>query len=106
MDGAFGHHGDAGSVKKEANKVANLVKSISKKGSLRNQVELYKLLLKDSLLDFIDPALEKITTSNVSIDPHLHEFARFLAFESPDRGPVKFGIALLGLIQDQQDLEK
>lgn len=106
MDGAFGHHGRTGNAKKNAKKVANLVKAIAKDGSIRKKVELYNLLTKDSLLDFLDPSLEKIAALNIPIDPFLHDFSKWLAFESPDRGPVKFGIALLGLIRAPQDTDK
>ena len=106
MDGAFAHHGGAGSAEKNAKKVAKLVKAISINGSTKSKVELYELLSEGGLLDFLDPSLEKIVESNVSIDPHLHNFARWLAFQSPDRGPVKFGIALLGLIRDPLDMDR
>lgn len=106
MDGAFGHHGGGGDTEKEAKKIASLVKAISQKDSLSKKVELYNLLMEDTLLDYIDPALEKIVASNISIDPYLHSYAKWLAFESPDRGPVKFGIALLGLIRDKNDMDE
>lgn len=106
MDGAFGHHGGSGNDENAAKKVADLVKSIAQKNSKSKKVELYNILLKDNLLDFVDPALEKVIASNVSIEPHLHKYGKWLAFESPDRGPVKFGIALLGLIRDKNDTEK
>jgi hypothetical protein len=105
MDGVFGHHG-GGSLEKQAKEVAELVKSISKKNALSQKARLYDILLKDNLIDFVDPALDQIVASNVSIDPYLHDYARWLAFESPDRGPVKFGIALLGLIRDKNDIDK
>ena len=38
-------------------------------------------------------------------EPELHELARRLATESPDRGPVKFGIAMLGSMGDERDLD-
>ena len=106
MDGAFGHHGGGGNSEKDAKNVADLVKSISQKNTQSKKVELYNILLKDNLMDFVDPALEKIGASCVSIEPHLHEYAKWLAFQSPDRGPVKFGIALLGLIRDKNDMDK
>jgi len=106
LDGAFGHHGGSGNLEEVANEVANLVKTISQENSLSKKVELYNILLRDNLIDFVDPALEKIVDFNVPIDPFLHDFAQWLAFESPDRGPVKFGIALLGLIRDKENLDK
>lgn len=104
MDGAFGHHG--GSNQKTINKVAKLTKKISTNGKLEDKIELYNLLIEDNLMDFIDPTLEKIVNLNVNSEPHLHNWAKWIAFESPDRGAVKFGIALLGLIRDKEDLNK
>ncbi len=106
MDGAFGHHGGGGNAEKVATNVADLVKSISQNNSQTKKVELYNLLLKDNLIDFVDPALERVVASNVSIEPYLHDYAKWLAFQSPDRGPVKFGIALLGLIRDTNDMDR
>ncbi|MDX1614331.1 MAG: hypothetical protein R3300_08480, partial [Candidatus Promineifilaceae bacterium] len=40
--------------------------------------------------------------AGIAAEPYLHDFARLLA-RAPDRGPVKFGIALLGVIGDPQD---
>jgi len=106
MDGAFGHHGGGGNAEKDAKKVADLIKLISQKNGQSKKVELYNILLKDNLMDFVDPALEKVVASNVSIQPYLHQYAKWLAFEGSDRGPVKFGIALLGLIQDKNDMNQ
>lgn len=106
LDGAFGHHGGSGNVERAAKKVAAFIKSISRRNALSHKIELYNILLRDNLLDFIDPALEKIVASGVPIDPYLHDYARWLSFKSPDRGPVKFGIALLGVIRDKNDIDK
>lgn len=106
MDGAFGHHGSPGSGKEKAERIGDLMKVISKKNGLAEKIALYNILSEDNIMDFIDPALEKIIAAEVPVYPHLHDYARWLAFESPDRGPVKFGIALLGLIRDNNDLDK
>ncbi len=105
MDGGFGHHGSGGNDLKKGKKIANLLRSISKKGSTKSKIELYNILVEDSLIDCIDTALEMAIKSGLSIEPFLHDFAQFLTTKSPDRGPVKFGIALLGLIRDPQDLD-
>jgi hypothetical protein len=73
---------------------------------LSPKAELYNILLRDNLTAFIDSAIENILAFNVANDPYMHDYARWLAFESPDKGPVKFGIALLGLIGDKNDIDK
>jgi hypothetical protein len=102
-DGAVGHHFGAGSGKRTANKVADLVVRISRGHAHAEQAELYDVLVEDGLLDYVDPALEGIAAADVGHEPYLHQFARYLATKSPDRGPVKFAIALLGLIADDTD---
>lgn len=106
MDGTFGHHGNPGGNEKVAQKVASLIKAISKRNELANKLALYNMLSEDNIMDFIDPAMEKIIAAEPPVYPHLHNYARWLAFESPDRGPVKFGIALLGLVRDNSDVDK
>jgi len=104
LDGAFGHHGNAGGDKKTANKIVRIVKNIALNNNLSDKVELYKILASDNIIDFIDPTLEKIFKTRIPIEPYLHNYANWLAKESPDRGPVKFGIALLGLIANENDI--
>lgn len=105
-DGAFSYHADPGNSKKAAQRIAELITAISKKNDLADKIALYNILSEDNILDFIDPAMEKIIAAEPPVQPHLHNYARWLAFESPDRGPVKFGIALLGLIRDNNDVDK
>lgn len=105
LDGAYIHNFGVKSERKIVNKISKLLLSIAKNGSEKSKSELYKILEKDSVIDFIDPALEKTTSRGISAEPYLYDFAKSLAFHSPDRGPVKFAIALLGLIRNPDDLE-
>jgi len=104
MDNAMGHHGNPGNDKKNAKKIANFVKSISISNRLNDKIALYNLLKDDNIIDYIDPALQNISTMATPIDPYFHKFAIWLCKESPDRGPVKFGISLLGIIADSNDI--
>ena len=105
IDGAFGHHAGGGKNEQTAAKIAGLVNDIARGGSLKKKSAIYNLLLEDTLLDYIDPTLDKIIQLQPPINPYLHAFGRWLVRESPDRGPLKFGIALLGLIRDDSDLD-
>jgi hypothetical protein len=105
MDGAFGHHAGANNDPDIARQVASHVIDIARRDALQSKVALYELLFEDNLLDFIDLAVEQIVQAGISPRPHLHNFAAFLVRDAPDRGPVKFGIALLGLIGDVADKE-
>ena len=104
-DGAFGHHGGDGGDENKAKNVANLVNAIAQTGDVRKHAELYTILLDDDLIDFIDLSLNAIIAHKPPIKPHLRTFARWLVTESPDRGPLKFGIALLGLMRDESSIE-
>lgn len=104
MGGVFSHHGGAVDGKKIAKKIASLTKDIAKSGALAKKLALYNILKDDELIDFIDAAAEMIINANIPIDPHLRQFAKWLVLKSPDRGPLKFGIVLLGLIGDTRDL--
>ncbi len=103
LDGAFGRHVGGGGDTEAARKVSELVVRISRRGASADQIELYQVLTPDGVIDYLDPALERVAKAGIRPQPHLHEFARFLATKAPDRGPVKLGIALLGLIGDAAD---
>lgn len=90
---------------KAAEQVARLVAEIAKSNTARAKVALYRLLLKDDVLAYIDPALQAIIRARVSPQPYLRDFALFVAKTAPDRGPVKLAIALLGIIADPRDVE-
>jgi hypothetical protein len=99
MDGVFSHHVGPEETDKEATRMANLIKMIAEEDSLDAKTELYPILQEDGLVGLIDPTLQKMVEAELPIQPYLHNFARRLAFESPDRGAVKLGVAILGLIQ-------
>lgn len=103
MDGAFGHH-SGGQDLEQADEIANLLHNFAKSGSRNSEQRIYNILLNDSLVGYIDTALEKAVELGISPEPYLHGFANLLTTRSPDRGPVKFGIAILGLIRDPADL--
>lgn len=97
-DGVGSHH--AGQTGKAEKAVLSALAAASTTPSTRNLKALYSLLLEAGTLDFIDPVLTAIRNDP---PPHLdgiHKIALWLATQSPDREPVKFGIALLGLFDE------
>lgn len=104
LDGIFVYH-IRDSNSKLAPEVAKLIHVIAKTGSYKSKLELYRILENDNLLWYIDESLEKAIGLGISADPYLHDFAKLLSTTSPDRGAVKFGISILGLIGDSSDLE-
>ena len=105
LDGVFGHHGGGAQAEEKASRVALLVAQIARTGAIEAQRELYGLLLENSFLDILDPAVERMVQQRTPITPALHEFALTLATRSPDREPVKFAITLLGIIRDPADVK-
>lgn len=105
MDGTIGHHGGIRSDDAEVRRIVELMRLISIHNGLVERTELYALLAKDNVMGFVDTVLDEVVESNISIYPHLHTYAQWLAFKGVDRGAVKFGIALLGVIGDEKDLD-
>jgi hypothetical protein len=66
---------------------------------------LYNMLVEDKALRSIDLLLQNIRDSSNFPLERLRNLARWLATESPDRGAVKFGIALLGLFVPDDDTD-
>jgi hypothetical protein len=65
---------------------------------------LYEMLRADDVVTFYNDTLDYASARIRDAEPRLHDLARRLATESTDRGPVKFGIAMLGSMGDESDL--
>jgi hypothetical protein len=74
-------------------------------GSPSAEAALYELLRADDIVTFYNDALDYAAARIPDAEPRLHDFARRLATQSRDRGPVKFGIAMLGSMGDESDLD-
>lgn len=95
LDGAFGHH--AGSSEVDI-KMVQLLKNIALNGKMKDKVEFYRYVEKDQVGLHIDLFIEKIIDIKTPNSDYLKEWIRFLTLESPDRGAVKMGIALAGVV--------
>jgi hypothetical protein len=98
MDGAFGHHGGGGSEKSRAKMLHRALKVVLEDASSVKLKKLYEQLLQEGILDFIDPLLERIIEKQDLDAQRLEELALWIAKNAPDREPVKFAIAVLGVI--------
>jgi hypothetical protein len=104
MDGIFSFHspGPANDARQVAEAYDTLGRAL-RDPTAGNVQALYDLCCKDGLLDFLDPLIERIVRSGDTraIPPdRLFELASLLALQAPDRGPVKFAIAMLGLFKE------
>jgi hypothetical protein len=74
-------------------------------GSTSAESALYELLRADDVVTYYNDALDFASARIPDAEPKLHDLARRLATQSRDRGPVKFGIAMLGSMGDEADLD-
>lgn len=87
----------------KAARAAGLIELVAS-GNPSAEAALYELLRADDVVTFYNDALDFAAARVRNAEPALHAMARRLATESVDRGPVKFGIAMLGSFGDEQDL--
>ncbi|MEM9771230.1 MAG: hypothetical protein AAF889_06485 [Cyanobacteria bacterium P01_D01_bin.73] len=105
LDGVMSHHvGGFENTAERVETITHLVIEISKHNRAADKLELYKTLGEGDLVQCLDSVLEKVYEQE-AITFHLHEYVRFLAREASARDPVKFAIALLGIIGDRDDKE-
>src|SRR5689334_7258758 len=88
----------------KASRVARLLELIAT-GNDAAEEALYDLLRTDDVVTFYNDALDFAASRIRDPEPELHAMARRFATESADRGPVKFGIAMLGSFGDEHDLQ-
>jgi hypothetical protein len=103
-DGVVSHHGITNNNQELAKIVADLVIRISKNNKLADRIELYEILTKDVLLDYVDASFGLVFEAEIPVEPKIYRFAKWLAYEAPDRGPVKYGIVFLGTIGNPEDI--
>lgn len=87
----------------KASRVARLLELIAT-GNDAAEEALYDLLRTDDVVTFYNDALDFAAARIRDPEPELHAMARRFVTESADRGPVKFGIAMLGSFGDADDV--
>jgi len=96
MDGIFRQHGGSNPATDRAEKIAGLLTLACRRPSVRNLRTLYTVVSEDDVLGYVD-ALVEVLTREPPNRQALHAIGRWLAITASDRGPVKLGIALLGI---------
>lgn len=86
----------------KASRAAGLLE-LAAAGNSTAEAALYELLRADDVVTFYNDALD-FAAARIRNADELHALARRLATDSADRGPVKFGIAMLGSFGDESDL--
>ncbi|MGG4218157.1 limonene hydroxylase [Paenibacillus jamilae] len=106
LDGAFGHHGAGGD--EETDKIKDLAQLLSRqcrKPGMKTRRETYIRLMEENALSLIDPLLDAVREHQAIQPDRLYGEARWLAEHGAHRNVVKFGIALLGLLETDQHHE-
>ena len=105
LEGSDIMHAGANQQKKIAKKIYSAFKKIIKNPTKKHIFVFYKLLLDNSAIDFVDELIPLIGNSRNLDFERVEQFARWLATKSPDRGPVKAAIAILGVFPGEQNKE-
>ncbi|WP_438447089.1 limonene hydroxylase [Gorillibacterium sp. sgz5001074] len=103
LDGAFGHHSGSGKKPDEVRELVQLLAKHSRKPKPSMRKALYAMLDKmDISGGTVDAILEEVR-KHPGIQPGaIFQEAKWLAENAAHRNVVKFGIALLGLFQNEQ----
>lgn len=104
-DGVAAYHIETNHGQEKAARTAALIDKIARDNDGSAKFQIYELCVKDGVIDYLDETIEKIVEFSSPVYPHLYEFVQWLVRKSPDREPLKFGLALLGLIGNESDLE-
>jgi hypothetical protein len=102
VDGIFSFHG-SGSSPRRAAEIAGLLVSACRRPSVRNLRALYEGAAPDGVMGYVDVLADALRADPPSSSV-LHAIGKWLATTAPDRGPVKLGIALLGITGPGADL--
>src|SRR5262245_22653275 len=106
QDGVLGHHAKRGDAELRVRQIVKALEDMladADEGRLRH---LYALVVQDSLLSVIDLVLAQIAKQITRLNSErLHTLARYMAMRAGDREAVKFGVAVLGLLGLESDLE-
>jgi hypothetical protein len=99
MDGVFSHHVGDGKNEEDAESLLSHIREYCDAPTVANKARVYRFLVENDTLGFVDPLIERLTQEAAINHDRLYDLSMSLATESPDRGPVKFGVAILGLYQ-------
>lgn len=103
LDGAFGHHAGGGSDRKLLKATYKALCAALDRPNPKNIHRLYAILRRDEFVGIVDSLIEKIVAVGKIDTERLGDLALWLATFAPDRGAVKFGISMLGILRGDAD---
>lgn len=104
-DGVTTHHMGAGEDEEAVRKTVELVLAYSRQPTAANKAAVYRHVIAAHVVSIIDPVIQALLNEKGIGHDRLYELARFFGTEAPDREPVKFGVALLGLFRQPADTD-
>jgi hypothetical protein len=105
MDGVTTHHMGTSEDEEAVRRTVELVLAYSRQPTALNKAAVYQHVIARHVVSIIDPVIEALVNEQGISHERLYELARSFVTEAPDREPVKFGIALLGLFRQPADQE-
>jgi hypothetical protein len=96
MDGVTTHHMGQGENDENVRRTVELVLAYSRQPTVANKAAVYQHIIDEHIVSIIDPVIEALVNESGIGHDRLYELAHSFVTESPDREPVKFGIAILG----------
>lgn len=103
MDGVLGHHMGQGDNEELVRKAVDLVLDYCESPTAVTKAALYGHIIEGNTLPLIDPIIEALIGEDRLNHERLYELAYSFVTEAPDREPVKFGLALLGLYRNPEN---
>lgn len=114
-DGIHTHHMASGNDEESADRLLDAVRAYADAPTVANKLVVYELLAGARVIALIDPFMERLaalqedeagTGAAAGLNwARVYELARSFATESPDREPVKWGIAVLAPFGRPEDLD-
>ena len=95
LDSVVGHHGGRGDHVRNAQNVAVVLVKACRRPTRRRLRSLHGALVEADTMAIVDLLLEELTRLRPDVDA-VRRVGLWLASTSPNRGPVKIGLALLG----------
>ncbi|MGC4391323.1 hypothetical protein [Agrobacterium sp. M50-1] len=103
MDGVMSHHGASKPEEQIVSELYAALKRATENASESNIRALYLLIKDGSALGVIDPLIERIRLEKALDAGRLYEIAHWFTTRAAHREPVKFSMALLGLLRGSDD---
>lgn len=105
LDGVMTHHSGGSDSEERVQKTVTLLLACCDEPTSINKYKLYQHIVQEHIVALIDAVIAQLLEETELKHERLYELAYSFATESPDRETVKFGIALLGLYQVEENTE-